>query len=75
MVSGPIAITFAGAEPDTIPNRQLATVAAFALPPFVRPKRAVDRSIKKRPAPELSRNAPNSTKRNIYVADIPATWP
>ena len=65
----------ATAEPETIPNKQLATVVTLALPPLDLPTRAVERLMKNCPAPEFSRNAPNSTNRKMYVAEMPATWP
>ncbi len=75
IVKDPVVTVFATELPDTLPMRALATTAAFAGPPLLRPVRAKARSIKNLPAPEMFSTAPKRTNRKMNVADTPSGTP
>ena len=75
IVSAPVVTVFAMAEPEMEPIAAEAMTLALAGPPRKRPAAAKARSIKKRPAPVTSRNAPNNTNMNTVPAAIPRGVP
>jgi hypothetical protein len=74
-VKAPEVTTLAIALPEIDPMKPEAMTAALAGPPRCRPAMAYARSMKKRPAPVVSRKAPNSTKVNTTVAATPSGRP
>ena len=75
MVMTPTAVTLATWLPVIIPNIQLPRTAAFAGPPRYLPKSARPRSMKRGPAPEIMRKAPNMIKTMITVDETPRGEP
>ncbi len=63
MVKAPVDTVLAMALPDTEPNRAEAMTATLAGPPVDLPARAMGRSMKNLPAPDLCRKAPKKMKR------------
>ena len=61
IVITPVVTVLATAEPEIEPIRPEPTTATMPGPPVKRPAAARARSITKSPAPERTRNAPNST--------------
>ena len=74
-MSAPVVTVFAIAEPEIDPMAAEAMTLALAGPPRNRPAAAKARSMKKRPAPVTSRNAPKRTKMNTVPAAIPSGVP
>jgi hypothetical protein len=63
MVKAPVETVLAMALPETDPNKAEAITATLAGPPVVCPAAASGRSMKKRPAPDLCKNAPKKMNK------------
>ena len=75
MVMVPVVATLAMAEPLIMPMRAEATTATFAGPPGVWPTNVREKSLMNLEKPLCFKNAPNTTKRKMYVADTPIPVP
>ena len=75
IVKVPVVTVFAIEEPEIIPVKPDATTDAFAGPPLYLPSIANAKLIKYSPAPALSSNEPNKTKRNTKPAETPNGTP
>ena len=75
MVSEPTAITFATADPDTVPNSAEVTTATFAGPPWPRPAITCATCTNTSPAPVAISSAPKITYTAMTLVPMSAMNP
>ena len=75
MVKVPVVTTLAIEEPEIMPVRPEARIAAFAGPPRMRPTSAKARSRKNWPAPAFSSSAPKKTNRKTKLVETLSGMP
>ncbi len=75
IVKLPLPTVLATELPETVPSSAEVNTATLAGPPRCLPATALPRSMKNRPMPVFSRNAPNMMKRNMNVDDTPSGMP
>src|SRR5688500_20034397 len=68
MVNQPSTMTLATAEPEIVPNRLEETTATLPGPPRAPPAIALAKFMKNWPAPDFSRNVPETMNRMTQVA-------
>ena len=75
MVNVPVVTALATALPESDPISPLPRTDTFAGPPGLPPKTRSEKSMMNCVAPDISRNAPNTTNRKTYLNITPAAGP
>jgi hypothetical protein len=75
IVTWPVTITLATAEPETLPKSEDEITATLPGPPAERPVSDRAKSMNSRPTPERSMKAPNSTNTTTNPAETPSVEP